>query len=736
MQNVSEAFIEAMEYRPYIARITLDGVETIQGDPIKEIRFSGGTNDDSSRISIGSTVAATVELSLDKKRVAVPIKGRKLTVELGIAMGAAIEWLLMGTYEATNVIQDDDSLTVTAMDTMAAKLDVEYEALPGLNFSDDGGVSSTQFLSALCARRGVSVDLSGLQSIQLKDFDPVGCTERKIIGMIAALYGRFAAFGRSGVLQFRWYTPVNAKVTGDNYYENGMEIAQYDFVPQWLKCYNETREETLTLGDPEAEQGIYFECPWMLEERLEAIWSQVRAFSFRPVTELSFLGDPRLDPGDIITLEDCGGGVYSVPVMFITHEWDGGIVTEVTAQGQAKTDVYEGPVQREFKRTTAQIIKRQKELELSIKSFNGKEIISRINLSEEQILIQANKIKFEGLVTANKNFQILTDGSMRAVNADISGKITTQSGSIAGWNIDNNSVRYGDLGAAESMWLCRTGTTKSPSTYKQEGIAGTDASKSGWCIAISNKFGVDKEGQLFAVGANIVGKVITQEGSIAGWDIDDKSIHYGQLGAAGSMWLCRTGTTVSPSTYMQEGIAGTDASKSGWCIAISNAFGVDRDGLLFAEGARISGEIMAISGSISRFNIDKTGITGIAYVKGSTTATHINVGFCPGSIGTGNYYERTDNRDVISLFIGVERITEPSELNGNGTVFANFMVNQYGDLFATNAEFSNAKFSNATAEEITAEDILLKYEQANMTVVINLRTEIESLRRRITALGG
>jgi hypothetical protein len=65
-------------------------------------------------------------------------------------------------------------------------------------------------------------------------------------------------------------------------------------------------------------------------------------------------------------------------------------------------------------------------------------IISEINQTAEQIKIQANRIKFEGLVTANSNFKILTDGSIEAKNADISGKITATSGSISDWTLDTS----------------------------------------------------------------------------------------------------------------------------------------------------------------------------------------------------------------------------------------------------------------------------------------------------------
>lgn len=55
-------------------------------------------------------------------------------------------------------------------------------------------------------------------------------------------------------------------------------------------------------------------------------------------------------------------------------------------------------------------------------------IISEINQSAEQVKIAANKIKFEGVVTANENFKILQDGSIEAVNAKLTGDIFLPNG--------------------------------------------------------------------------------------------------------------------------------------------------------------------------------------------------------------------------------------------------------------------------------------------------------------------
>jgi hypothetical protein len=57
-------------------------------------------------------------------------------------------------------------------------------------------------------------------------------------------------------------------------------------------------------------------------------------------------------------------------------------------------------------------------------------LISEINQTSEQVRITANKIKFEGVVTANENFKILEDGSMEAKNGTFSGDIYLGEGKI------------------------------------------------------------------------------------------------------------------------------------------------------------------------------------------------------------------------------------------------------------------------------------------------------------------
>lgn len=65
---------------------------------------------------------------------------------------------------------------------------------------------------------------------------------------------------------------------------------------------------------------------------------------------------------------------------------------------------------------------------------NGKTLISAINQTAEAVSIDASKINLNGLVTANKSFKILTDGSMQCTG-----------GTVGGFTIKQYSIESGGL---------------------------------------------------------------------------------------------------------------------------------------------------------------------------------------------------------------------------------------------------------------------------------------------------
>lgn len=66
--------------------------------------------------------------------------------------------------------------------------------------------------------------------------------------------------------------------------------------------------------------------------------------------------------------------------------------------------------------------------------------VSYINLTEGLAKIKAARIEFEGLVTANKNFKILLDGSIEATNGKFTGEINATKGKIGGFEIGSGRI--------------------------------------------------------------------------------------------------------------------------------------------------------------------------------------------------------------------------------------------------------------------------------------------------------
>lgn len=87
--------------------------------------------------------------------------------------------------------------------------------------------------------------------------------------------------------------------------------------------------------------------------------------------------------------------------------------------------------------------------EVKLEMVKEGEIISAINMSEEQIRILANKIKLEGTVTANNNFVIYEDGSIEAKNAKFSGVVAATGGKIGGVEIIGNTLNSSNFDDAQ-----------------------------------------------------------------------------------------------------------------------------------------------------------------------------------------------------------------------------------------------------------------------------------------------
>lgn len=103
---------------------------------------------------------------------------------------------------------------------------------------------------------------------------------------------------------------------------------------------------------------------------------------------------------------------------------------------------------------------------------------------------------------------------------------------------------------------------------------------------------------LYADNVYLNGTIISNSGTIGGFNITTNALSNGTWGTDKSVLMC-TGTDIAKSV-------GGSSAISGWCFTAGSKFGVTTSGDLYASNANISGTINASKGTIGRFNITDT----------------------------------------------------------------------------------------------------------------------------------
>ena len=158
-------------------------------------------------------------------------------------------------------------------------------------------------------------------------------------------------------------------------------------------------------------------------------------------------------------------------------------------------------------------------------------------------------------------------------NAFLKGTIIATSGTIGGFTLSTNSIQNGTFGQDGSVMMC-LGSNNSASI-------GGSGNINGWTFTAGSKFGVTKNGAMYATS-----------GKIGKYTITDNCL-----------------TTGNNSTCT--GMGGNQAFWAGSESSDDAPFHVSYDGSLYASKANISGTINSTDGSIGGWNIKNSSI----YVK-------------------------------------------------------------------------------------------------------------------------
>lgn len=387
--NVSEQFATTIRSpsRTFNLRLKINGKWIDAG--FKKMSYETASTSDEG-IQIGSAVAAKIELTV--KRINELFENTEIPIEIGLKLPSGkYEYIPLGFFTAEHPTLDQATTTFTAYDRMMKTTGVYVSELTY-------PASAESVLKEISTGCGVPCNVSGLNGITI-DTAPVGYTYREVIGYIASLAGGFACVDRTGTIVIKWYEDNDYTINESRIMT--FEKNESDYHLDYLTC-NVDSNTSFTAGS--GTLGITFDNPLMTEEKLNSVYKKVRGFAYRGAS-LKTLGDIRLDPWDIVTVEE-SGETYKVPVMNITQEYDGGLAMTITAYGKTETETetdYKGPSTKLAERTYAEMML-------------TKELVSKKVDAE---WVKANTVTAETIVSVNNELQYIKNNYLKSNEADI-----------------------------------------------------------------------------------------------------------------------------------------------------------------------------------------------------------------------------------------------------------------------------------------------------------------------------
>lgn len=393
----------------YYSKYIVEGKEYT--NTLNKFNFQNITNPNN-EITIGNTCASSVTFSVYMPQVS--LENKEITIYEGVKVSNEIKYIKLGTFTVSKQTSNGEYTSYKAFDKMY-KADMPY--------SSDLVFPSTDkaILAEICGKLGISLATNIVTAHTVSD-KPQGYTMREIIGYMAMLQGCNAVINADGNLELRWYKDSGYVLDGHKYYQQGVTFTtSKDFIIEKLTCNNTKSgdKETSTITSGSGATGLSFANPFMTQAILDEVYKKIGGFQFRPLT-VKFVGDWRLEPGDIITVNK-NGVDYKVPVMQITHECDGGLMDTITSIGQSDTEninIASGPITKQMERYYAELVTINKALINKLDVEAAKityATIANLNAANAAIdSLKSNKLDATYADIINANVE-----NLKTVNADI-----------------------------------------------------------------------------------------------------------------------------------------------------------------------------------------------------------------------------------------------------------------------------------------------------------------------------
>lgn len=361
--------------RTFRAKIMHEGSE-VQCNIIEIKPIKGSC--DGETFAVGSVFSSSAEIVVSGLSEA--LENEDITLQIGVLNeNDDFEYIDYAQYTVIKTKKSASMAILTAVGVISARLNVPIP--------DIAGTPTIQAVAtAISAVSGVSVSfvgITGLSNTLAKGI--TGMTCRGALEIITFLVGGFATENNSGGIEIHKYaipsTPVvfpegrslTEPVTADDtfnmtgvkvivgtdytitadttvnsektyYTRSGSGTSADPYVYTEVEeptgnphanGYYEVTEKSYTSGDPIRQT---YQSEYMTASMFNVFASNIVGYSFMPATVDMSLGDPRLEPWDVLSVSDGEGGSWIVPCHLLQPYFDGGFSCIVTATGESETD--------------------------------------------------------------------------------------------------------------------------------------------------------------------------------------------------------------------------------------------------------------------------------------------------------------------------------------------------------------------------------------------------------------
>nr|DAY96245.1 MAG TPA: Minor structural protein [Caudoviricetes sp.] len=324
-------------------KVTIDG-KTYGATDINNLKYdSGAYNGDT--FAIGSTYSNTVQIEFSHL-----IEGLKLGMEvrpsIGIKTSSGYVYEPLGVFIISSEIKMDRNNNLTTVSASDRFCCLEGAYTSKLTYP----AKVLDVIAEICAQSGVKANTDDLARLPHQADLPApitGQSYRKALGWIAQLYVGYALFDRQGLFTIRTISEPNYELDPSQYEQAGLTKNEAAYKINGIQCQvtfttktrdGESTEETKTYqaGDATGSQ-IKLENNIMTPQRLNDIWEQLKDLTFYPFS-LNWFGNPAVEAGDWLQLEDKQGNSFVVPNSSYTLDFNGGLSATSKADQTTSSD--------------------------------------------------------------------------------------------------------------------------------------------------------------------------------------------------------------------------------------------------------------------------------------------------------------------------------------------------------------------------------------------------------------